>query len=86
MSLVGPRPLIPNEREVHELRKRCGVYRLRPGMTGLAQIHGRELLPDREKARLDVRYARNVHLLGDLRILAETVANLFLGKERRAKM
>ena len=77
MSLVGPRPLIPCEDEVHRLRRRCGVDRLRPGMTGLAQIRGRDLLEDREKARLDTRYARRTSLFGDARIVGETLWGMF---------
>ncbi len=77
MSLVGPRPLIPCEDEVHLLRRRCGVDRLRPGMTGLAQIRGRDLLEGREKARLDTRYARSASLLGDFRIVMETISSVF---------
>ena len=81
MSLVGPRPLIPSEEEVHRLRRRSGADRVRPGMTGLSQIQGRDFLPNREKARLDARYARTLHLFGDLRILAKTVTGAFLGKD-----
>ena len=76
MSLVGPRPLIPCEDEVHDLRRRCGVDRLRPGLTGLAQIRGRDLLGAREKARLDTRYARSANLLGDLRIVLGTLSGV----------
>ena len=53
MSLVGPRPLIPREGEIHSYRMRCGAYRIRPGMTGLAQINGRDMLGDIEKVRFD---------------------------------
>ena len=74
MSLVGPRPLIPCESEVHELRRRCGVDCLRPGMTGLAQIRGRDLLSPREKARLDARYAKSASLGGDLKIIFQTLS------------
>ena len=80
MSLVGPRPLIPCEDGVHALRRRCGVDRLRPGITGLAQIRGRDFLSDREKARLDARYAANLHFFGDLRIVAETLGTVFSGE------
>ena len=73
MSLVGPRPLIPNEGEIHCLRKRCGVYSIRPGMTGLAQINGRTDIDDIEKIRLDVRYLRHMSLLEDGRIILGTV-------------
>ena len=81
MSLVGPRPLIPCEEEVHLLRRRSGADRLRPGITGLSQVRGRDFLSNREKARLDARSARTLHLLGDLRILGETVKHAFSGKD-----
>ena len=76
MSLVGPRPIIPCEHEIHELRRRCGVEHLRPGMTGLAQIRGRDLLPNREKARLDYRYAKNASLAEDAGILLQTLLGM----------
>lgn len=80
MSLVGPRPLIPAEEEVHRLRERCGVYRIRPGMTGLSQIRGRDLLSDAEKARWDSRYAHSVSLPFDCRILWETALRVATGR------
>ena len=79
MSLVGPRPLIPCEEQVHAWRMRCGVYRFRPGMTGLAQVCGRDRLPDAEKTRLDVRYAKRVSLGGALRIVCKTALRVLSG-------
>lgn len=79
MSLVGPRPLIPCEAEVHAWRMRCGVYQLRPGITGLAQVCGRDRLPDAEKTRLDVRYAKRVSFWEDVRIVAKTVLRVCSG-------
>ena len=73
MSLVGPRPLIPRERAVHEMRHRYGADRLRPGITGLSQVSGRDLVDDRRKAALDGRYVRRMCLWEDLRILGLTV-------------
>lgn len=75
MSLVGPRPLIKEEGEIHTLRHRCGVYRLRPGITGLAQISGRDDVSDVEKARLDAKYARGVCLSKDTSIILKTLFN-----------
>ena len=80
MSLVGPRPLIPKEAEIHELRRRCGVYAIRPGMTGLAQVSGRDLLCDREKLRLDARYLRRLSFGEDARILWKTIFHVFQGE------
>ena len=76
MSLVGPRPLIPQETHIRALRRAGGVYRLRPGLTGLAQINGRDRLGDEEKASFDKQYAENVSLSLDTRILLATVGKV----------
>ncbi len=81
MSLVGPRPLIPKEGEIHKLRHRCGVYAIRPGMTGLAQVSGRDFLDDREKLRRDARYLRQISLWEDVRILGKTLLQAFWGRD-----
>lgn len=80
MSLVGPRPLVSEEGEIHVLRQRCGVYRLRPGITGLSQINGRDDIGDIEKVRLDARYARNVSLASDARIIFGTLRHAATGR------
>ena len=77
LSLVGPRPLIPQEAEVHRMRLRAGVYQLRPGITGWAQINGRDLVTDRQKVELDFEYLQTVSLKTDLKILKETVKKVF---------
>ena len=51
MSLVGPRPVIPAESELIARRACAGAYRVRPGLSGLSQVRGRDLLCDAEKAR-----------------------------------
>jgi len=73
MSLIGPRPLIPEETTVHTLREAYGVYTMRPGITGLAQINGRDLVSDHEKAYYDKEYVQNYSLLKDLGILFKTI-------------
>ena len=80
MSLVGPRPLIEDEHEIHDLRSRCGVYRIRPGITGLAQISGRDRVTDVEKARYDVRYMKSMSFKGDIKIIFNTMGSAFFGK------
>lgn len=72
MSLVGPRPLLVRylERYSPEQRRRHDV---RPGLTGYAQVRGRNALSWEEKFKLDVCYAENVSFLTDLRILLDTV-------------
>ena len=76
MALVGPRPLIPAEENVHALRRAAGVYRLRPGLTGLAQINGRDRLDDERKAAYDRRYAETFSPGLDGRILLATVGKV----------
>ena len=73
MSLVGPRPLISDEYEMHAMRMRFGVYTTWPGITGLAQINGRDLVPPEKKLRWDVQYMREYGFLTDLKILLTTV-------------
>ena len=77
MSLVGPRPLIPNEEDIHKMRDRFGVYNIRPGVTGLAQINGRDTISPAEKVRWDVCYVEHFGLVMDLKILLATVPKVF---------
>ena len=63
MSSVGPRPLIPKEKYVLKLRDEYGANKILPGITGLAQVHGRDQVTDENKASYDGKYALNVSLL-----------------------
>lgn len=83
MSLVGPRPLIGEEREIHRVRSEHGVYRVRPGMTGLAQVHGRDRLGNSEKAAYDIRYVNNLSLREDLRIVRKSLGCVFSGENAK---
>lgn len=69
MSFVGPRPALFNQDDLIELRTRCGVHRLVPGLTGWAQVNGRDELPIPDKVMLDVEYLQRQSLWFDLRIL-----------------
>lgn len=73
MSLVGERPLIVREESMHFLRNYYGIYQLKPGITGLAQINGRDNMGDYDKARWDRAYAHNVSFVLDIKILWQTV-------------
>ncbi|MBQ6718904.1 MAG: sugar transferase [Oscillospiraceae bacterium] len=77
MSLVGPRPLISDEYEIHERRMHFGVYQLRPGVTGLAQINGRDFVTAAEKVRWDVKYLESFGFWTDLEILLKTIPKAF---------
>ena len=72
MSFVGPRPVVLTERELLRRRRQNGADRVRPGITGLAQVSGRDTVTVREKARLDALYAKTYSLRGDWRILVRT--------------
>jgi O-antigen biosynthesis protein WbqP len=80
MSLIGPRPLICEEEGMHRQRESVGVYMLRPGITGMAQIQGRNLLSDEEKLMGDTYYLKNVGFSLDLRILLRTVLKVISGE------
>ena len=80
MSIVGPRPLISEEKEVHRMRELAGIYSLRPGLTGLAQVNGRNLLCDSEKIENDKIYLDNVRMLLDAKIVFMTFGCVVVGK------
>ena len=72
MSFVGPRPVVLSERDLLRLRRRNGASLVRPGITGLAQVNGRDTVTIAEKARMDGRYAKTYSLKGDFSILMKT--------------
>ena len=80
MSLVGPRPALFNQDDLVALRTEAGVDALRPGLTGWAQINGRDELPIREKARLDREYLERMSMAFDLQILAATALSAISGR------
>lgn len=73
MSFVGPRPLIPEEKEIRALRKEYNVYSVKPGITGLAQVNGRDNLSIEEKALFDKEYVDKQSIGLDIKILFKTV-------------
>lgn len=73
MSLVGPRPCLPGQSELIAERARRGVLRLRPGITGLAQVRGVDMTDPARLAELDADYARRMSMTLDLRIILATL-------------
>ncbi len=73
MSIVGPRPALWNQFDLIEERDRYGANDVRPGLTGLAQISGRDELPIDVKARIDGEYVEKLSFLTDLKIIFGTV-------------
>jgi O-antigen biosynthesis protein WbqP len=72
MSFVGPRPALYNQHDLIELRTRKGIHLLTPGLTGWAQINGRDELPIPVKVEFDAHYLDNRSFALDLRIIALT--------------
>jgi O-antigen biosynthesis protein WbqP len=77
MSLVGPRPALHNQDDLIALRREAGVDALRPGLTGWAQIHGRDELTVPEKVGFDRGYLERAGFGLDLWILLRTLRTLF---------
>ncbi|CAN5121481.1 sugar transferase [soil metagenome] len=80
MSLVGPRPALFNQDDLVALRTAAGVQVLRPGVTGWAQINGRDEVAIPEKVALDAEYLRRQGFWFDLAILARTVLPVVTGR------
>lgn len=74
MSIVGPRPALWNQDDLIEAREPYGANSLRPGLTGWAQINGRDELPIPVKAQLDGEYAKNLSFSMDLKCFLGTIS------------
>lgn len=81
MSFVGPRPLIPEESHIREIRREYGIYSVRPGLTGWAQVNGRDCLSDEEKAEFDREYIEKESLWFDTKIFFRTIWVVLTGKD-----
>lgn len=76
MSIIGPRPALWNQTELYAERARYGANAIRPGLTGWAQINGRDALDDVEKARLDGEYAENISFRFDAKCFLATITSV----------
>lgn len=72
MSFVGPRPALFNQHDLIELRNKSGVQSLKPGLTGWAQINGRDDLTIEEKVAYDYEYLKKQSILFDIKIIGLT--------------
>lgn len=72
MSIVGPRPGLPTQTDLHNLRRTNGAIDLLPGITGLAQIRSYDGMTTKAKAELDGDYAQSISLLTDIKIVLST--------------
>ncbi|WP_300752626.1 sugar transferase [Janthinobacterium sp.] len=73
MSIVGPRPALFNQQNLIDMRTEKGVHEIRPGLTGWAQINGRDELPIDQKVKLDLDYLQRQSLAFDIKVIALTV-------------
>lgn len=80
MSIIGPRPLIPIEKKVLALRNQTGASRILPGITGLAQVHGRDEVSGENKAAYDGKYALNISMLLDISIFVKTIFDVLCSR------
>jgi O-antigen biosynthesis protein WbqP len=80
MSFVGPRPALFNQHDLIALRTEKGIHELVPGLTGWAQVNGRDELPIPQKVALDAQYLERKSFLFDLKILWMTVLKVTAGK------
>lgn len=83
MSFVGPRPALPSQTDVNSLRTELGADTPRPGITGLAQVMGRDELDTPTKVGYDAQYARQMSLALDLSILWRTLGTILTGHGNR---
>jgi len=81
MSFVGPRPLIPNEGSINDRRRELGIHKLRPGLTGWAQVIARDTSNQDQKLELDIYYKTHKSLALDLKIMFMTFFTMVHDKE-----
>ena len=76
MSFVGPRPALYNQKDLIKLRTKNSVHKILPGITGLAQINGRDRLSIKEKVFFDIKYLKNRRLVLDIKIILITLKKM----------
>ena len=80
MSIVGPRPALFNQNDLISLRKKYNIHTLVPGLTGLAQIRGRDVLSIEDKVKIDKEYLEKSGLLMDIKIILLTFKKVFISE------
>jgi len=83
MSLVGPRPALDNQYKLIEKREVFGIFKIKPGLTGLAQVNGRDNLSIDEKVKYDNLYISNQSIIFDIKILIQTITVVLKSKDIR---
>jgi O-antigen biosynthesis protein WbqP len=80
MSFIGPRPVICAETDLIEVREKYGANDIKPGLTGWAQVNGRDCLDAEEKAKLDGEYVKKQSFLFDCKCFFMTIGTVFTDK------
>lgn len=81
MSIIGPRPALWNQDDLVAERDKYGANYIRPGLTGMAQVNGRDELPIPVKAKLDGDYARDLTFMLDCKLFFKTILKVFTGSD-----
>ena len=81
MNFVGPRPcMVQNEETIKKLRESKGIHKIKPGITGLAQVNGRDMNSYEQKVALDYEYLKNSNFLLNLKIIVKTFSVVLFRK------
>lgn len=78
MSIVGPRPVIKTEKKLISLRQKYRANSVKPGITGWAQVNGRDDLDDQRKAKMDGEYVQRLSFLTDVKIMIKTIGAVLM--------
>ncbi len=81
MSFIGYRPLVPAEQNCNSMREQLGVLTMRPGISGYAQVNGRDKVYYKNKAIMDAYYVKNASVWLDVKIMIKTISVIFSQKE-----
>ena len=81
MTIIGPRPALSSQTELLQKRTNFGIHLFKPGITGYAQVNGRDNLSLDEKVLLESEYLNNKSFLVDLLILIKTIKKIFINKD-----
>ena len=76
MLFIGPRPALHNQQDLIDIRTNCGIHKIKPGITGWAQVNGRDQLSIQDKVDYEKYYLKNRNILFDIRILIMTIKQL----------
>lgn len=85
MSIIGPRPALFNQYDLRELRNKHRISRVRPGLSGWAQVNGRDEISLEEKVKLDLYYVEHQSTLLDLRIIILTLLSIISGDGNKVR-